>query len=48
MVSKKYLASKHKDIKIYTLAVDSGLNDSLFIVSGLGDAGDRSLGVEPF
>ncbi len=32
---------------IYTLAVDRGLNDRFFIVPGLGDAGDRSLGVVP-
>lgn len=32
---------------VYTLAVDPMLNDKYFIVPGLGDAGDRSLGVTP-
>ncbi|MCE4625597.1 MAG: uracil phosphoribosyltransferase [Desulfurococcales archaeon] len=31
---------------VYTLAVDERLNKEKFIVPGLGDAGDRSLGVE--
>ena len=32
---------------VYTLAVDPMLNKDFFIVPGLGDAGDRGLGVEP-
>ena len=41
----RYLASKHPDVPVYTLAVDPELNDRFFIVPGLGDAGDRALGV---
>ena len=29
---------------LYTAAVDEGLNDTAFIVPGLGDAGDRQFG----
>jgi len=32
---------------VYTLTVDEHLNQHYFIVPGLGDAGDRSLGVTP-
>lgn len=32
------------DLAIYTAAVDERLNDSAFIVPGLGDAGDRQFG----
>jgi len=32
------------DLRIYTASVDSHLNDSAFIVPGLGDAGDRQFG----
>jgi len=42
----EYVLGKHPDVTIYTLAVDPELNDKAFIVPGLGDAGDRSLGVE--
>ncbi|MCE4599535.1 MAG: uracil phosphoribosyltransferase [Desulfurococcales archaeon] len=35
------------DVVVYTLAVDPMLNDKFFIVPGLGDAGDRALGVSP-
>ena len=41
------LAEAHPDVPVYTLAVDPRLDDMFFIVPGLGDAGDRSLGVEP-
>lgn len=34
----------HKDVDIYTLAVDEKLNDEGYIVPGLGDAGDRAFG----
>ncbi len=40
------LRRMHPDVKIYTLAVDPELDDRFFIVPGLGDAGDRALGVE--
>ncbi|MCE4627631.1 MAG: uracil phosphoribosyltransferase, partial [Desulfurococcales archaeon] len=39
--------SRLGDITVYTLAVDKGLNSNYFIVPGLGDAGDRGLGVTP-
>ncbi len=41
------LASRHPDAIVYTLAVDPELDSRFFIVPGLGDAGDRSLGVTP-
>lgn len=34
----------HKDIPIYTAALDDHLNDHAYIVPGLGDAGDRYFG----
>lgn len=38
------LSEKHPDVPIYVAAVDEYLNDSGFIVPGLGDAGDRQFG----
>lgn len=38
------LNRKHKDVKIYTCAVDKKLNKHGYIVPGLGDAGDRLFG----
>ncbi|MEZ0340180.1 uracil phosphoribosyltransferase [Mycobacterium sp. pV006] len=32
------------NLRLYTAAIDSGLNDFAFIVPGLGDAGDRQFG----
>jgi uracil phosphoribosyltransferase len=32
------------DLKLYTAAVDNGLNDVAYIMPGLGDAGDRQFG----
>lgn len=32
------------DLKLYTAAIDDGLNDIAYIVPGLGDAGDRQFG----
>jgi uracil phosphoribosyltransferase len=32
------------DLAVYTAALDERLNDSAFIVPGLGDAGDRQFG----
>ena len=32
------------DVQIYAGAVDEGLNESAYIVPGLGDAGDRIFG----
>jgi uracil phosphoribosyltransferase len=36
--------SAHPEVPIYTAAIDSHLNDSAYIVPGLGDAGDRYFG----
>lgn len=38
--------SHHKDVQIFTAAVDKQLNDRKFIVPGLGDFGDRYFGTE--
>lgn len=40
----KVLEDAGLDLAIYTAAVDERLNDSAFIVPGLGDAGDRQFG----
>ncbi len=32
------------EVKLYTAAIDDGLNDIAYIVPGLGDAGDRQFG----
>ena len=42
-----YLAQTGLVDAVYTLAVDDQLDHRFFIVPGLGDAGDRSLGVTP-
>ena len=36
----------HPDVQIYTAAVDPELNEQLYIVPGLGDAGDRMYGTK--
>jgi len=38
------LTEAHPDVPIFVAAVDDHLNDSGFIVPGLGDAGDRQFG----
>jgi uracil phosphoribosyltransferase len=38
------LTAAHPDVKVWTAAVDSHLNDHGYIVPGLGDAGDRMYG----
>lgn len=40
----EFLQKKHPEVQIYTAAVDSYLDDSKFIVPGLGDFGDRYFG----
>ncbi len=40
----KEVQKYHKDIKIFTCAVDKKLNNIGYIVPGLGDAGDRLFG----
>jgi uracil phosphoribosyltransferase len=34
------------DVALHVAAVDAGLNDSGYIVPGLGDAGDRQFGTQ--
>lgn len=41
-VSKVY--SDHKEVQIFTIALDRTLNKSGYILPGLGDAGDRAFG----
>lgn len=36
----------HPDVDIYCGAVDPGMNENLYIVPGLGDAGDRMFGTK--
>ena len=38
------IESDHPDVQIYLAALDESLNDSGYIVPGLGDAGDRLFG----
>ena len=38
------LTGAHPDVKVWTAAIDSHLNDHGYIVPGLGDAGDRMYG----
>jgi len=38
------LRSAHPDVHIYTVSIDSHLNEVGYIVPGLGDAGDRTFG----
>lgn len=40
------LAEKFPDVKFYTTAVDTELNEDCYIVPGLGDAGDRLFGTK--
>lgn len=35
------ITAAYPDVEIYTAAIDEGLNENCYIVSGLGDAGDR-------
>ena len=36
------LEQKHPDIEIYIAQIDEKLNEHMFIIPGLGDAGDRA------
>lgn len=36
------LEQKHQDVELYIAQVDENLNEKMFIMPGLGDAGDRS------
>jgi uracil phosphoribosyltransferase len=42
----KALTTRHPDVRIFTAAIDSHLNDHGYIVPGLGDAGDRMFGTK--
>ena len=37
---------EHPDVRIFTAAIDRGLNDHGYILPGLGDAGDRIFGTQ--
>jgi len=36
----------HPDVPVFTASLDECLNDSAYIVPGLGDAGDRIFGTK--
>lgn len=38
------VTSADPDVRIFTCAIDEGLNENAYIVPGLGDAGDRIFG----
>ncbi len=40
------LEQKHPDVEIYIAQIDEKLNENMFILPGLGDAGDRSYNTE--
>jgi uracil phosphoribosyltransferase len=40
------LYQEHPDVRIFTAAIDRGLNDHGYIMPGLGDAGDRIFGTQ--
>jgi uracil phosphoribosyltransferase len=40
------LSKSHPDVKVFTAAIDSHLNDHGYILPGLGDAGDRMFGTK--
>jgi uracil phosphoribosyltransferase len=40
----KVVAERHPEVRIFTAALDEGLNDRAYIVPGLGDFGDRLFG----
>ncbi len=42
----KLVTTKHPDVQFYSAALDERLNDSGYIMPGLGDCGDRLLGTE--
>lgn len=42
----KRVRKDHKDVQIFCAQVDEGLNDTAYIVPGLGDAGDRLYGTK--
>lgn len=42
----KAIEKAHPDVQIYCAAIDECLNESGYIVPGLGDAGDRIFGTK--
>ena len=40
----RVVEERHPEVKIFTAALDAGLNDRAYIVPGLGDFGDRLFG----
>jgi len=42
----KALGKSHPDVRVFTAAIDSHLNDHGYILPGLGDAGDRMFGTK--
>ena len=36
----------HPDVRVYSACLDESLNDSGYIIPGLGDAGDRLFGTQ--
>ena len=42
----KLVNDAHPDVKIYTAALDSHLNENGYIIPGLGDAGDKIFGTK--
>ncbi len=42
-----HLCGTHPDVRVFTAAVDTGLDERAYIVPGLGDAGDRYFGTLP-
>jgi uracil phosphoribosyltransferase len=40
------LRGVHPDVRVWTAAIDQGLDEHAFIVPGLGDAGDRAYGTK--
>ncbi len=42
----KILEQKHPNVDIYIAQIDENLNENMFIIPGLGDAGDRSYNTE--
>ncbi len=42
----RILEQKHPNVDIYIAQIDESLNENMFIVPGLGDAGDRSYNTE--
>jgi uracil phosphoribosyltransferase len=40
------LHAQHPEVRVWTAAIDSELNDHGYILPGLGDAGDRLYGTK--